>query len=217
MEHWSINPPLGAHFYVAGSCPDLLCNYFSFCPHLVSRGHVHLLNFPSDQIHIKDAPWHPCPRTEAQRYSQSYFLRLSCSPAYKASWESNPWIYDLLESLLFFFFFNWRIIALQYYCMGFCHTMWIRHNYIYIYLLPLEPPSPLPSHLSRLSQNARLGSLCYTAASLLHQIHLLVYQSRMIDWFCCYFWLPWVFVAAWRLFIVELWWVGLVAPRCVGS
>ena len=53
------------------------------------------------------------------------------------------------------------------------------HIYIYIYIhiymcvyiyirmyiyFPLEPSSPLPSHLSRSSQNTRVVSLCYTAA-----------------------------------------------------
>ena len=40
---------------------------------------------------------------------------------------------------------------------------------IYIYIsstLPLEPASPLLFHSSRSSQSARLGSLCYTAASI---------------------------------------------------
>ena len=61
------------------------------------------------------------------------------------------------------FFLNWRIITLQY-CVGFCHTtMEIRHNYVYP--VPPEPPSLLPSHPSRSPQSARLGSLCYTAAS----------------------------------------------------
>ena len=43
-------------------------------------------------------------------------------------------------TFFFKFIFNWRVIALQY-CAGFCCTMWISHNYTYISLLPLEPPS----------------------------------------------------------------------------
>ena len=49
---------------------------------------------------------------------------------------------------LFYFFFNWRIIALHC-CVGFCHiTTLINHKYTYIpTLLSL---SPTPSHLTPL-------------------------------------------------------------------
>ena len=33
---------------------------------------------------------------------------------------------------IFWFFFNWKIIALQS-CVGFCHTTWISHKYMCIY------------------------------------------------------------------------------------
>ena len=55
--------------------------------------------------------------------------------------------------LFFIFFFNWRIIALQY-CVGLCHpSAWISHRYAYV----PSPVNPLPhlhtpSHTSRLSQ-----------------------------------------------------------------
>ena len=66
--------------------------------------------------------------------------------------------------------------------MGFCCTMQISHNYIYIYRLPLKPPSTPPSHHYRSSQSAKLGSLCYTATS--HQLSV----SHMIENICrCYF------------------------------
>ena len=90
-------------------------------------------------------------------------------------WEEGQWNIQLhfplkiLFSFLCTFFFNWRIIALQC-CGGLCLTsMWIshNHNFIYIYIcmypLPIEPPCPF--HPSRSSQHARLGYLCYTAAS----------------------------------------------------
>ena len=67
------------------------------------------------------------------------------------------WIFKRKVMTWQFFFFNWRIIALQC-CINFCRTMQISHNYIYE--LPLEPPSPLPSHPSRSSQRHRLGSPC---------------------------------------------------------
>ena len=71
-----------------------------------------------------------------------------------------------------YIFFNWGVIALPC-CIGFCHTrMRIRHNYIYIfislyytyvyvYISPSSASLP-PSHPSRSSQSASLGSLCYT-------------------------------------------------------
>ena len=43
-----------------------------------------------------------------------------------------------------FFFFNWRLITLQY-CGGFCHTLtWISHGCTCV--PHPEPPSHLPSH-----------------------------------------------------------------------
>ena len=57
--------------------------------------------------------------------------------------------YCYLFSFFTWFFFYWRIIALQF-CVAFCHTStWISHRYIYISSLlnsPLTPhsiPSPL--------------------------------------------------------------------------
>ena len=63
-----------------------------------------------------------------------------------------------LTRLVFFFFFNWRIITLQY-CDGFCHTsVWIGHKYT----LPLHPePSshcplhPIPLGIESRSHNKR--------------------------------------------------------------
>ena len=72
---------------------------------------------------------------------------------------------------VFFFFFNWRIIALQC-CTGFCHTTTlISHRYTYTLSLLKLPPTPtLPFHPSRLSQGTGLNFMCYTATS-----HLLFY------------------------------------------
>ena len=54
---------------------------------------------------------------------------------------------NILPEIQFFknpFFFDWRIIALQYY-VGFCHTAtWISHKYTYVpsLLNPFSSPSP---------------------------------------------------------------------------
>ena len=87
---------------------------------------------------------------------------------------------------VFFFFFNWRIIALQC-CTGFCRTTtWISHNYIYIFPPSLEPPSyPTTIPPPRLSQSARLGCLWYIAASHWLSIftHDTVYMSMLLSQF----------------------------------
>ena len=67
-------------------------------------------------------------------------------------------------------------------CVGLCHTTWISHNHTYIPSLLSLPPIP-SSYLSRSSQSARLGSLCYIATS--HQLSIL---KHMIVYICqCYF------------------------------
>ena len=66
-------------------------------------------------------------------------------------------------SALYHFFLIWRMLALPC-CVSFCPTTrWISHNYIYLSPSWVFPPShstPLGPHRA-----ARLGSLCYTAAS----------------------------------------------------
>ena len=55
-----------------------------------------------------------------------------------------------------------------------------------MYPFPVEPPSPPPSHRSRSSQSARLGSLCCIATSYqLSIIHMVVYVCH-----CCFLHLP---------------------------
>ena len=78
-----------------------------------------------------------------------------------------------------FFFFSWRIIALQC-CGGLCHTStYISNNYI---PTPSWTSLSSKSHTSRSSQIARLGSLCYTAVShLLSVLHTILYICQ------CYF------------------------------
>ena len=76
------------------------------------------------------------------------------------------------QGLSFFFFFNWRIIALQY-CVGFCHTL----TWIGIHVSPCpwtSLPLPTPSHPSRLSRSTGVSSLCHTAES--HWLSVLIYM-----------------------------------------
>ena len=55
----------------------------------------------------------------------------------------------------FYFIFNWRIIALQYY-VGFCHTStWISHRYTYVPSIVEPPPISHP-------QSPGLSSLSHT-------------------------------------------------------
>ena len=69
------------------------------------------------------------------------------------------------NSFLKFIYFNWRMIALQYW-LGFCHiSTWISHRYTYVPSLLNLPPTPTPSHSSRLSQSTSLSSLSHTANS----------------------------------------------------
>ena len=69
-----------------------------------------------------------------------------------ATFVQSQWLFSLLLLLLYF---NWRIIALQYY-IGFCHTAtWISHKYPYVSSPWKLPPTQTPSHPSR----------CHTAPS----------------------------------------------------
>ena len=93
----------------------------------------------------------------------------------------RPTFLYLFPHLIFYLIFNCRKITLQC-CVGFCHTTkWISRNYTHIpplLSLPLLPPS----HPSRSSQSAGLGSLCYIAASYqLSVLHVVVYICQ------CYF------------------------------
>ena len=73
----------------------------------------------------------------------------------------------------FFFIFNWRIIALQYF-VGFCHTTTcISHEY----MCPLSP-EPSPSHPSRLSQSTKLSSLCPYSSFSLTVLHMVAYTCQ---------------------------------------
>ena len=84
----------------------------------------------------------------------------------------------LFTGTLFFFFFNWSLITLQY-CSGFCHTLtWISHGFTWT---RNSPPSPvgrvvLPAHLSEVCQVICLALTSERNVSLLRKsckIHIL--------------------------------------------
>ena len=89
-------------------------------------------------------------------------------------WMSCP---GLNANFFLIVYFNWRMIALQYW-LGFCLiTTWISHRYTYVPSLLNLPPTPTPSHSSRLSQSTSLGSLSHTANShWLYTLHRVVYM-----------------------------------------
>ena len=67
-------------------------------------------------------------------------------PKIKISWvkQRNGWME--VEPQLFFFFFNWKIIFLQY-CVGFCFTTRISSEYMYIPSLLWLSLTPTPGPL----------------------------------------------------------------------
>ena len=70
----------------------------------------------------------------------------------------------MICTFLYWFFFNWGIVALHCF-VGFCYTMkWISSENLISSLLSL-PPTPPPSHAPRSSQSTGLGFLCYPADS----------------------------------------------------
>ena len=91
----------------------------------------------------------------------------------------------LLNHHCYYYYINWRRVALQC-CVGFCcTTMQIIHQCIYICIYPLcfEPPShPPPFHPSRSSQSTALGSLCIQQlfTSYIYFIHCDVYMSVLL-------------------------------------
>ena len=92
--------------------------------------------------------------------------------------QSPRKIFFLLFSIYFFIGRKLLYNVVLAFC---CTTTRISHNYTYITSLSSLPPPPL-FHPSRSSQSARLGPLCYIAAS--HQLsvlHIAVYTC----W--CYF------------------------------
>ena len=89
-------------------------------------------------------------------------------------------------------FFNWRKIALQCLqcCVGFCHiTMKISHNYTHTHTythtpLPSWASFPTPTSYPLGHQSARLGFLCYIAAS--HKLSILYMIMYICQCCCCW-------------------------------
>ena len=72
-------------------------------------------------------------------------------------------IYVISNLFIYFYYFNWRLITLQY-CGGFCHTfMWISHGCTCV--PHPDPPSYLPPHPNPQSHpNApALSTLCHAS------------------------------------------------------
>ena len=105
-----------------------------------------------------------------------YLLSVShCSKYFKSTDSFNLWNRCC-------FSFYWGLVALQC-CVCFFFLLYSAVNqlYVYIYYLPLGPPShPHPSsHLSRASESAELSSVCDTAAShWLFVLHVVVYMCH---------------------------------------
>ena len=69
-------------------------------------------------------------------------------------------------------------VALQC-CIGFHCTVGISPNYIYMYLSPLEPPSPLPIPPLWVITEHQAGSLCCIVAShWLSVLYIIVYMCQ---------------------------------------
>ena len=87
----------------------------------------------------------------------------------------------LAWTILFFFFFNWKQITLQY-CSGFCHTLtWISHGCTYV--PHPEPPFHLPPHTIPLGHpSASAQSTLSHALNLDWQSvsHMIIY---MFQWY----------------------------------
>ena len=94
-----------------------------------------------------------------------------------------------VNSNLFFyysyFFFIWRIIALQDFVV-FCQTStWISHRYVHIYSLPFEPTSHVPPHPSPLDWYRVNFNLCihfYPFTSFYQLVHVLLSTNYHVFW-----------------------------------
>lgn len=69
---------------------------------------------------------------------------------------SRPFAFSPFQHVYLFIYFDWAVMLYNN----------VNQLKVYMYLLPLEPPShPHPSQPPRSSQNAELSSLCYTVGS----------------------------------------------------
>ena len=83
-----------------------------------------------------------------------------------------PCAHHFHELLPFFFFFNWRLTALQY-CGGFCHTLtWISHWYTCVPLSQTPHPTSLPIRSLWVVPVHQLWEPCFTHRSLVSKCPL---------------------------------------------
>ena len=104
------------------------------------------------------------------------YQKSRCSHWYRQN-EYNLIIKDL--SFLLFFFFHWKLIALQL-CVGFCKTtMQIRREYCF----PLEPPllPPISSLLSLTEHRAGVPVLYSRFPLVIYFTHDSVYMSMLLS------------------------------------
>ena len=118
----------------------------------------------------------PCPSPFPGACSNSCPLSQWCHPTVSSS--IIP--FSCLQSFpaLGSFFFNWRLITLQYFS-GFCHTLtWISHGYTCV--LHPEPPTHLPHPIPQGCHSAPALSALFHASNLHWSsiLHMVVYMFQ---------------------------------------
>ena len=142
------------------SSSQLLC--------LVSQGLYHNVSSKDGE---RTEPQHGYCGSCFRRCPLPFGLHHKDGPSHGSPGGSTPGKLELRAAEFFFFFFNWRIIALQ--CrVGFCHTAtWISLNYAYVpsfLSLPRFPhPTPLGHHRAPhwapcAIEQLPVSYLCYT-------------------------------------------------------
>ena len=97
--------------------------------------------------------------------------------------------WSLSNPLSFFFFFNQRIVALQY-CVGFCHTAtWISHRYTYVPSLSDLPPTshPIPPSQVVTERGISTPICCLLNIQVSPPWEVVVFQILKWTWLYRYF------------------------------